>query len=49
MRPWRPGGTMDGVSSLQSLAFGVVVVLAMFAAETFDPRLIWDPIEERRG
>ena len=35
----------DGVSSLQSLAFGAVVVLTMFAAETFDPRLIWDPIE----
>lgn len=29
------------------LAFGAVVVLTMFAAETFDPRLIWDPIENR--
>jgi paraquat-inducible protein A len=32
-----------------AIAFGAVVVLTMFAAETFDPRLIWDPIEERRG
>jgi paraquat-inducible protein A len=32
-----------------AMAFGAVVVLTMFAAETFDPRLIWDPIEERRG
>lgn len=28
-----------------AIAFGAVVVLTMFAAETFDPRLIWDPIE----
>jgi paraquat-inducible protein A len=28
-----------------ALAFGAVVVLTMFAAYTFDPRLIWDPIE----
>ena len=28
-----------------ALAFGVVVVLTMLAAYTFDPRLIWDPIE----
>ncbi|MGH2397995.1 MAG: paraquat-inducible protein A [bacterium] len=32
-----------------AIAFGAVVVLTMFAAETFDPRLIWDPIEERHG
>ena len=25
--------------------FGAVVVLTMLAAETFDPRLIWDPME----
>ncbi|MGQ0593629.1 MAG: paraquat-inducible protein A, partial [Gammaproteobacteria bacterium] len=29
-----------------AIAFGAVVVLTMFAAETFDPRLIWDPIED---
>lgn len=28
-----------------ALAFGAVVVLTMFAAYTFDPRLIWDPIK----
>ena len=28
-----------------ALAFGAVVVLTMLAAYTFDPRLIWDPIE----
>lgn len=27
-----------------AVAFGVVVVLTIFAAEAFDPRLIWDPI-----
>lgn len=27
-----------------AIAFGAVVVLTMFAAEYFDPRLIWDPL-----
>jgi paraquat-inducible protein A len=31
-----------------ALAFGAVVVLTMFAAQSFDPRLIWDPVEEPR-
>jgi paraquat-inducible protein A len=34
-----------------AIAFGAVVVLTMFAAMSFDPRLIWDsapPREERR-
>jgi len=30
-----------------ALAFGAVVVLTMFAAMAFDPRLIWDTAEER--
>jgi paraquat-inducible protein A len=30
-------------------AFGAVVVLTMFAAMAFDPRLIWDPLEKKRG
>jgi paraquat-inducible protein A len=30
-------------------AFGAVVVLTMFAAMAFDPRLIWDAREEKRG
>ncbi len=29
-----------------ALAFGAVVVLTMLATESFDPRLIWDPVEE---
>jgi len=32
-----------------AIAFGGVVVLTMFAAMAFDPRLIWDPAEEKRG
>ncbi len=30
-------------------AFGAVVVLTMFAAMAFDPRLIWDTAKDRRG
>jgi paraquat-inducible protein A len=29
-----------------AIAFGSVVVLTMFAAMAFDPRLMWDPAEE---
>jgi paraquat-inducible protein A len=32
-----------------ALAFGAVVVLTMLAAQSFDPRLIWDPVRERVG
>ena len=32
-----------------AIAFGAVVVLTMFAAMAFDPRLMWDPVEEARG
>jgi paraquat-inducible protein A len=32
-----------------AIAFGAVVVLTMFAAMTFDPRLIWDSLEKRNG
>lgn len=32
-----------------AIAFGAVVVLTMFAAESFDPRLIWDPLEGTHG
>jgi paraquat-inducible protein A len=31
------------------LAFGAVVVLTMFAALAFDPRLIWDNMEKQHG
>jgi paraquat-inducible protein A len=30
-----------------ALAFGAVVILTMLASTQFDPRLIWDPLEER--
>jgi paraquat-inducible protein A len=29
--------------------FASVVVISMFAAESFDPRLIWEPWEEKHG
>jgi paraquat-inducible protein A len=32
-----------------ALAFASVVVLTMCAAQSFDPRLIWDPVEEPHG
>jgi paraquat-inducible protein A len=32
-----------------AIAFGAVVVLTMFAAECFDPRLIWDPLRRPDG
>ena len=32
-----------------AIAFGAVVVLTMFATITFDPRLIWDPLENKHG
>jgi paraquat-inducible protein A len=32
-----------------AIAFGGVVVLTMFAAMSFDPRLIWDPFGEEHG
>ena len=32
-----------------ALAFGAVVVLTIFAANSFDPRLIWDPIRPDYG
>lgn len=32
-----------------AVAFGGVVVITMFAAMAFDPRLIWDPVNEARG
>ena len=31
------------------IAFGAVVILTMVAAETFDPRLIWDALDEKNA
>jgi paraquat-inducible protein A len=39
------GGLMSIQAGPGAIAFGAVVVLTMFAAESFDPRLIWDPVE----
>ncbi|HEX8602665.1 MAG TPA: paraquat-inducible protein A [Pseudoduganella sp.] len=32
-----------------ALAFGCVVILTMFASNRFDPRLIWDPVENQQN
>ncbi len=31
-----------------AIAFGAVVILTMFSAMQFDPRLIWDPLQNKR-
>ena len=31
-----------------AMAFGAVVILTMFSALQFDPRLIWDPLQQER-
>lgn len=36
-------------AQMGAVYFGSVVVLTMLAAETFDPRLIWDPLEPAHG
>jgi len=40
----------QGIATIQAgpaaIAFGAVVVLTMFAAMSFDPRLIWDPLSD---
>ena len=43
------GGLMSIRAGPGAIAFGAVVVLTMFAAENFDPRLIWDPVEAPSG
>lgn len=43
------GGLMTIRAGPGAVAFGAVVVLTMFAAESFDPRLIWDPVEAPSG
>jgi len=43
------GGLMNIRPGPGAIAFGAVVVLTMFAAETFDPRLIWDPAEREHA
>lgn len=36
-------------AELGAVLFGAVVVFTMISAESFDPRLIWDAIEEDNG
>lgn len=45
------GGIMQVKPGAAALAFAGVVVLTMLAAESFDPRLIWDraPTDQARG
>jgi len=44
---------LQGLATIKAgpgaIAFGAVVVLTMFAAESFDPRLIWDPVKRTDG
>jgi paraquat-inducible protein A len=44
---------IKGLASIRAgpaaLAFGAVVVLTMLAASSFDPRLIWDPLEDEHA
>ena len=40
------GNTASITAGIGSLSFAAVVILTMFAAHTFDPRLIWDVIPQ---
>jgi paraquat-inducible protein A len=40
------GGLLSITAGSAAIAFGGVVVVTMIAAESFDPRLIWDQLEE---
>lgn len=40
------GNTASVSPGIGSLSFAAVVILTMFAAHTFDPRLIWDVIDD---
>ena len=40
------GGLLKITAGPAAIAFGGVVIVTMLAAESFDPRLIWDQVEE---
>ena len=40
------GGLLTITAGPAAIAFGGVVIVTMLAAESFDPRLIWDQLEE---
>ncbi|WP_419811185.1 paraquat-inducible protein A [Bacterioplanoides sp.] len=41
------GNLMSIMPGPAALAFAAVVIITMFAAKNFDPRLIWDVLEDR--
>jgi paraquat-inducible protein A len=43
------GGVLNITPGPAALAFGAMVIATMLAAESFDPRLIWDEPESDRG
>jgi paraquat-inducible protein A len=43
------GGVVTIEPGIGAVAFCAVVILTIFAAETFDPRIMWDVAEERTG
>ena len=43
------GNTASVNPGIGSLSFAAVVILTMFAAHTFDPRLIWDVIDDNEA
>jgi len=43
------GNTATVSPGIGALSFASVVVLTMFAAHTFDPRLIWDIIDSQNN
>lgn len=43
------GGVLRITAGPAAIAFGGVVIVTMLAAESFDPRLIWDELGERDG
>jgi len=43
------GNTANVSPGIGALSFAAVVILTMFAAHTFDPRLIWDAVDEENA
>lgn len=43
------GSVAEVEAATGAIFFGAVVVITMFAAMTFDPRLIWDPLTDAHG
>ena len=43
------GNTANVTPGLGALSFASVVILTMFAAHAFDPRLIWDVIDQKQA